>query len=121
MNSDMKMIKNARISELQQIAAEQSRSNGWWDEKVTIVELCALVHCEVSEAIECYRDRKVDMYYAHDSTPPGKPEGLPSELADVVIRVLDMCGRLNIDLEQAIAEKMIYNTKREYRHGGKAM
>jgi NTP pyrophosphatase (non-canonical NTP hydrolase) len=48
-----------------------------------------------------------------------KPEGIPSELADVIIRVLDMCGALGIDIAAALADKMAFNETRPYRHGGK--
>jgi len=48
-----------------------------------------------------------------------KPEGVPSELADAVIRIADLCGYYGINLEKAIEEKMSYNEKREYKHGGK--
>jgi len=50
-----------------------------------------------------------------------KPEGIPSELADVVIRVMDICGYYGIDLEAAIKEKMDYNKTRPLMHGGKAI
>ncbi|OHE41493.1 MAG: hypothetical protein A2Y16_05485 [Tenericutes bacterium GWF2_57_13] len=50
-----------------------------------------------------------------------KPEGIPSELADIVIRVMDICGYHGIDLEAAIAEKMEYNRTRPMRHGGKKL
>jgi len=50
-----------------------------------------------------------------------KPEGIPSELADIVIRVCDMCGWYGIDLEAAIKEKMEYNKNRPYKHGGKKL
>ena len=48
-----------------------------------------------------------------------KPEGIPSELADIVIRVFDICGYYEIDLEAAIKEKMEYNKTRQFKHGGK--
>lgn len=48
-----------------------------------------------------------------------KPEGIPSELADIIIRVLDICGHLDIDIANALADKMAYNETRPYRHGGK--
>jgi NTP pyrophosphatase (non-canonical NTP hydrolase) len=48
-----------------------------------------------------------------------KPEGVPSELADVVIRVLDFCYTEGIDLEAIIEEKLAYNATREYKHGKK--
>lgn len=48
-----------------------------------------------------------------------KPEGIPSELADIIIRVLDVCGFHGIDIAAAIADKMAFNETRQYRHGGK--
>jgi NTP pyrophosphatase (non-canonical NTP hydrolase) len=48
-----------------------------------------------------------------------KPEGLPIELADAVIRILDYCEYAGIDLGVAIRQKMAYNELRPYRHGGK--
>lgn len=46
-----------------------------------------------------------------------KPEGIPVELADAVIRILDMCGRYGIDLEDVILRKHEYNKTRPIRHG----
>lgn len=48
-----------------------------------------------------------------------KPEGIPTELADIIIRVLDICAYHGIDIEAAIADKARYNEHRPYRHGGK--
>ena len=48
-----------------------------------------------------------------------KPEGVPSELADVVIRVLDFCHTEGIDLQSIIEEKLAYNATRERLHGKK--
>lgn len=50
-----------------------------------------------------------------ETTP--KPEGIPSELADVVIRVLDTAVEFGIDLEEVIADKARYNRAREAMHG----
>lgn len=50
---------------------------------------------------------------------PMKPEGVPSEIADIVIRCADVAERCGFDLEAAIIEKMAYNKTRSYRHGGK--
>ena len=51
--------------------------------------------------------------------PICKPEGLGSELADIVIRVFDLAGMLKIDIANEIERKMRYNVTRPYRHGGK--
>lgn len=50
-----------------------------------------------------------------------KPLGVPSELADVVIRVLDFARTWGIDLDKAVAEKLAYNATRGLHHGGKAI
>jgi NTP pyrophosphatase (non-canonical NTP hydrolase) len=46
-----------------------------------------------------------------------KPEGVPAELADVVIRIFDFCGTRGIDLGAIILEKAEFNTTREQHHG----
>jgi hypothetical protein len=48
-----------------------------------------------------------------------KPIGLPSELADIIIRVLDLAASLDIDMDKAVIEKMQHNATRPARHGGK--
>jgi NTP pyrophosphatase (non-canonical NTP hydrolase) len=48
-----------------------------------------------------------------------KPEGIASEMADCIIRILDYCAYEGIDIEQAIQLKHEYNKTRPYRHGGK--
>ena len=74
----------------------------------------ALVHSEVSEALEALRDRKVYEYFEN-----GKPGGVTTEIADVIIRCLDLLIQLNVDAEAAIAMKMEYNRTRPFKHGGK--
>ncbi len=49
----------------------------------------------------------------------GKPEGFPSEIADVVIRCFDLCGQCGIDLEKELRMKSDYNESREFKHGKK--
>lgn len=78
-----------------------------------IVQL-ALISCEASEAIEEVRAGRFEEIQLQ-----GKPEGLPAELADIVIRCLDLAGGLGIDLGAAIDRKVAFNETRPKRHGGK--
>jgi NTP pyrophosphatase (non-canonical NTP hydrolase) len=99
-----------------------AREKGWWANCVEITPTdiaakLALIHSEVSEALECVRDGQIALTLRDD----GKPEGLPSELADIVIRVLDLAGGLGIDVEEAVVQKHGFNARRAYRHGGKAI
>lgn len=94
------------INDLCTEAYNTAKSKGWHDEHRETGTLLALIHSEVSEALEA--DRK------------GDQENFEEELADVVIRILDLCGSRGIDLEGAIYKKMEKNKGRSYRHGGKA-
>lgn len=112
---------------------ERASEKGWWDNCIddtgiydpedgiradlvekAIPEKLALIHSEVSEALEDYRNGAM-----HTGHPYGKPVGFPSELADIIIRVCDLAGALGIDLEAEVARKAAYNETRTYRHGGK--
>ena len=107
------------ISELQKEVHQTAKEHGWWEEQPSFPEIIALIHSEASEALEEYRNGHIppETYYRED----GKPEGIPSELADVVIRVLDYCEAAGIDLEQAIIIKNEFNKTRPYKHGGKVI
>ena len=90
-------------------------SKGWWDQEREIPELIALIHSELSEALEEYRvSENLDIRYENN-----KPEGFVVELADVLIRIFDLSGKYKIDLNKALETKLKYNETREYRHGNK--
>lgn len=132
------------ISELQARIGEVNIANGWRERVETFpteqarthaqITRLALITTEVSEAIEEIRvgRRPDETHYSHSKDSAyneherynrdgssRKPEGVPSELADVVIRALDAADAWGIDLEAMIAEKLEYNAQRGFRHGGK--
>ena len=76
---------------------------GFWDNKRNIGEALMLIVTELSEAMEAYR--KEDQ------------ENFKEEIADTFIRLFDLCGGLNINIEKEIAKKSAKNKSRPYRHG----
>lgn len=77
--------------------------------------------CQCVHPGALHRDEQGHCTHGIDNAPCefSKMEGIPSELADVVIRVMDICEHYGIDFEAAIAEKHAYNLTRPYRRGGK--
>lgn len=105
------------INDLVKRAYDNSYKHGFWEKEKNFGEVIALMHSELSEAFEEYRNgRDFKETYYEDGN---KPCGIPSELADVVIRIFDFCGGKDIDLEKIILEKMEYNESRPYKHGKK--
>lgn len=105
------------IIKLQKEIHENAVEHGWWEEERNFGELIALCHSELSEALEEVRKGKLynETYYSEG----GKPEGVPSELADVIIRILDMCEKYDINMEAMLLEKHEFNKNRPYKHGKK--
>ena len=109
----MKKSPEIWVQEIHQNAV----AHGWWIEERDFGEICALIHSELSEALEEYRNGRPLIYYhcgagAHICDPQAcaeinrdpiyaeepcdrrndKPEGIAVELADVVIRIFDHFG-----------------------------
>jgi len=104
------------IEDLCRICREDATANGWWETPRSEPELIALMHSELSEALECIREKEPELYF----DDAGKPLGVMSEYADVIIRICDAVGPGGDLLAEAVRRKVLFNRGRGYRHGGKA-
>lgn len=156
------------LSEWQAEVRQVNEEKGWFDTERSFGDEAALLHSEVSEMFEAFREHGTDdfsglrftsepnygiraaesvaaigrfekvRYQVLEGTYEGepfaftrdellalaadgisKPEGVGSEAADLLIRLLDVAERYEIDLEWEVTRKLAYNRTREHRHGGK--
>lgn len=100
-------------NDVQSSAHKIAISKGWWDDERRPGEIIALMHSELSEALEAMR---------HDNPPSDHiPDftGIEEELADVVIRIMDYAAHDNLRIAEAVVAKMQFNQDRPVKHGGK--
>lgn len=124
------------LNQLRDECFQNSKDHGFHDPPgKSVGDDLMLMVSELAEALEDFRKNHAPNEYWYempdgtitqtaDRDPtrnPGtmlnKPCGIPSEIADVIIRAFDFCGKYNIDIDKAVTEKMAYNRNRTFKHG----
>lgn len=105
------------IGALDDLAKEVHQINvekGFWEdrENKNFGEMVALMHSELSEALEAHRKDLKDDKLTHR-------KGIDVELADCLIRIMDYCGAYDVPIGDIVREKINYNKSRPFKHGKK--
>lgn len=122
------------MNELRDKIYQNAKAKGFWDKERNMGEALMLIVTELAEALEVHRasgqlpefteGQKLSLEKMSDETFPETfaimvKDTFHDEMADVLIRVLDLCGGYNIDIDWHVKMKMRYNATRARLHGKK--
>ena len=126
-------MKIKGLNEASQIIHEASKQKGFYEKPREIGTLLMLIVSELSEALEADRKNRHADFEAYEIKLNSEPNRVfvkqPSlfqeyikdtfedEIADAMIRLFDLCGYLNINIEKHIDLKLKYNQGRPNKHG----
>lgn len=105
---------NINLTDMAYVLNQNAKEKGFWDENNGVnfyIKQMAMIHSEVSEILEALRKEQGD-------------EAIVTEMADVIIRLLDLYGGMRVDgyfqgilLEDVLLDKVEKNKSRPKMHG----
>ena len=111
------------LNELSEEIYQNNKEKGFWDNERNVGEMLMLVTSELGEAMEAHRKGRFANIEAYEEFSENFEDAIKDtfedEIADSVIRLLDMCGGLGIDIDTHVRLKLEYNKTRERLHGKK--
>ncbi len=111
------------LNELSRAAHSAAVAKGFYERERGFPELAMLVVTEIAEAVEADRNNEwTPCSPPCDGLEPDTFETLykdtvEDEIADIFIRLFDLCGFYGIDIDGHVAAKMAYNATRPPKHG----
>lgn len=126
------LYESTFLTRLSKVIHKNNKKKGFYEKERNIGEILCLIHSEISEALEAHRNSKktkilcvntanklkIDLEFK-DYFKKNIKDNFEDEIADVLIRVLDLCAYMEIDIDSHLKAKMRYNSLRDYKHGKK--
>ena len=125
LGNNANLLLCAGLNESAQVIFQNNKAKGFWDNERNVGELLMLITSELGEAMEAHRKGKfANGHLMATSYATWKEwfekhykDTFEDELADVFIRLFDLIGFMNINIDRHIELKMKYNESRDKLHG----
>lgn len=106
------------LNELAVEITEIAKEKGFWEDGFYTIPLkLVLIHDEASEALRVHREEYDGDEIPESGMTPRQEQDFGEELADIIIRTLDLAGYYDLDIGFLITEKMAKNKERPRKHG----